>query len=246
MLTSTILLASLGGFISFLSTLIGVLLTLTAWSSQKYLKLKFSMDFALGLMLSAVAFSLVGPAFKESLHEDLLLPLLGGFVGGAALIYLIKHFIERKQHDSSQSSSQLLLALALIIHNFPEGLASGASSAGLSFQAALPILSSIALQNVPEGLLMVLCLKGIGWSQRASFWGGVTSGVVELIGGVVAGLTLSLTTNALPMIFMVAGGAMFTSVTIELLEKGSLPVILRKPEFVLGLASVPLINLVLS
>lgn len=245
-MTSVLWLGILGGLISLASTSFGALLSLTPTKSGPFEKFKFSIDFALGLMLSAVAFSLVAPAAQSSLSNPKLFFIsILGFVFGGVVIYGLKSFIERREKDSVVSSSQLVLALALIVHNFPEGLASGASLAGLELKSAVPILTSISIQNIPEGLLMVLCLKGMGWNMRKSFLGGIFSGVVELIGGVIAGLLLSQVTQALPVILMMAGGAMFTSVVIELKERGHVLSRIRQPQFALGLLVLPLISLIL-
>lgn len=243
-MASTMVLASLGGLISFLSTGFGALLSLKSLQAPRFARFKFSIDFALGLMLSAVAFSLVGPAATQSLSRPGLLVIsLMGFAMGGFAIYALKTIIERRQKESSiATSSQLVLAIALIAHNLPEGLASGASLAGLSLNAAAPILTSISLQNVPEGLLMVLCLRGMGWTRARSLTGGFVSGLVEMIGGVFAGIALSWTTEALPFLLMMAGGAMFVSVAIEIREKGNFRSQFRKPEFALGLLSIPLLN----
>ena len=249
-MTSVLMLGLLGGLISFASTSFGALLSLTPTKSGPFEIFKFSIDFALGLMLSAVAFSLVAPAAQSSLNNPQLFAIsIMGFVFGGVLIYGLKRFIEKREHVNTEakqvSSSQLVLALALIVHNFPEGLASGASLAGLNINAAVPILTSISIQNIPEGLLMVLCLKGMGWNMKKSFLGGIFSGVVELIGGVIAGLLLTLVTQALPVILMMAGGAMFTSVVIELKEQGHFLQRIKQPQFALGLLTLPLLTLML-
>lgn len=248
---TTLQLASLGGLISFLSTSAGALLSQTPWRAPQFMKFKFSIDFALGLMLSAVAFSLVRPATASALNQPGLLALdFIGFVSGGLVIYSLKALIESKEAKNLSgplaSSSQLILALALIIHNFPEGLASGAALAGLNLQAATSILTSISIQNIPEGLLMVLCLKAMGWTPARALLGGIISGLVELAGGVVAGFALAWTSQALPVILMVAGGAMFTSVVIEIIQKGSFLAQIRKPEFAVGMLSVPLLNLLIG
>lgn len=247
---SVLWLGFLGGLISFASTAVGAVLSLMRWKASPFTKFKLSIDFALGLMLSAVAFSLVAPAAQNSLNNPKLFMLsLLGFAVGGALIYGLKIFIERREKTGVQksqvSSSQLVLALALIVHNFPEGLASGASLAGLDLHAAIPILTSISIQNIPEGLLMVLCLKGMGWSLQKSFIGGLVSGLVELVGGVVAGLLLSQVNQSLPIILMMAGGAMFTSVMIELKEHNNLFERIKHPQFAMGLIMLPLLMLLI-
>jgi hypothetical protein len=45
---------------------------------------------------------------------------------------------------------------------------------------------------------------------------------------------------------MAAGGAMFVSVAIEIMEKGKPAHLLRKLEFAVGLLSIPILNLIFS
>lgn len=242
-MSETFLYATLGGFISFVSTAAGALLSFSRLKGFKLFRFKFSIDFALGLMLSAVAFSLVGPTTAQVLNKPFLLMInILGFILGGAIIYLLKGIIERYQRSNLTSSTQLLLALALIVHNFPEGMASGAAMAGLDTSASSSILLSISLQNIPEGLLMVLCLKSMGWSQQRALIGGLASGGVELLGGIGSGVALSFIQNALPVLLMIAGGAMFTSVAIELKEKGKILSHVRKPEFAMGVLTIPALN----
>lgn len=242
---SVLELAAIGGLVSFATTAVGSLLYLTTYRLKKFTNIKFSIDFALGLMLSAVAFSLVGPVATQSLNKpQLLMTNLFGFALGGIAIYGLKLFIDsrNKSANNKTESGQLVLALALLVHNFPEGLASGAAMAGLDFSAALPILSSISLQNLPEGLLMVLALKAMGWKDRHALLGGVASGAVELIGGVLSGFALKASSQALPFLLMLAGGAMFTSVMIELMQKKNVKSVFFKPEFAVGLLTIPLLN----
>lgn len=92
---------------------------------------------------------------------------------------------------------------------------------------------------------MVLCLKGMGWKPSHALMGGIASGVMELLGGIFSGVALSVALEALPIILMLAGGAMFTSVMIELTEKGNVLSHLKHPQFAMGFALVPLFNLML-
>lgn len=242
----TLWLAMLGGLVCFASTAGGSLLSLGSWKGFSFLPFRFSIDFALGLMLSAVAFTLVGPVAVESAGQPALLrEALAGFMGGAFLIAFLKVAIDRLQTAKGERrSSELLLALALMVHNFPEGLASGASMAGLDLKSSLPILGSISLQNVPEGMLMVVCLRALGWNPRNALLGGLASGLVELAGGIAAGFAMSWTASALPVLLMMAGGAMLTSVLLEMAEKGNFLRQLKRPEFAMGLLAVPLLQII--
>lgn len=241
----TLTLAALGGLISFLSTSIGAVLSQHKWKANKFSRFKPSIDFALGLMISAVAFSLIVPAAEQTYRNPGLFGVtFSGFALGGLAILALKFVIDRSGSETHVPSSKLVLALALIIHNFPEGMASGAALAGLDLKAAVPLLSSISLQNIPEGLLMVVALKAMGWSNRRALLGGLFSGLVEWGGALIAGFALNWTAGSLPFILMLAGGAMLISVGVELRERGATFRTLIKPEFALGLTLVPLLNLV--
>jgi ZIP family zinc transporter len=107
---------------------------------------------------------------------------------------------------------------------------------------ARTVLSSIALQNIPEGLLMVACLRALGVSTVWAFAGGVGSGVIELFGGMGAGILLNGSAAVLPFLLATAGGAMLTSVILELKEGASAKNRIWSSRFAMGLMTIPLLN----
>lgn len=242
---SVLLLASIGGLVSFASTSFGALLSLFSHRKEASTRWNLSIDFALGLMVSASAFSLIGPAAMEaessgySIGSILLIAVLGmGFV------YLLKMMVQALKTEAKIKTSHLILASVLMLHNFPEGLASGSALAGLDLTRAISILGGISIQNIPEGLLMVVCLRLMGWSKGASLLGGIGSGLVELTGGVLAGVLLQTVSGTLPALLSFAGGSMMASVMIEIFEseKPALQV-LKSKQFALGLLALPLFQL---
>lgn len=179
---SALALGTIGGFVSFASTSIGALLSQISRRKEGSTTWNLSIHFALGLMISASAFSLIGPAAlgaKNSGHS--VWSILAIALIGAAFVYLLKFQIQKLQTQSVQKTNHLILAAVLMLHNFPEGLASGSALAGLNLENALPILGGISIQNVPEGLLMVVCLQALGWSNSAALLGGIASARPEPI-----------------------------------------------------------------
>lgn len=245
---SVLMLATIGGFVSFASTSLGAVLSLfssyfarTPSTSNRW---NFSIDFALGLMVSASAFTLIGPAAFDAQAKGLsVLAILSTAVLGMIFVVFMKRQIERFKTSAEFNTNHLLLASVLMLHNFPEGLASGSALAGLSFKAALPILSGISIQNIPEGLLMVVCLKAMHWSKRNAFLGGIGSGVVELFGGVLAGILLGLVTGILPFLLAFAGGSMMASVLVEIFEREQPTLhVIKSTQFILGLIALPVLQ----
>lgn len=51
-----------------------------------------------------------------------------------------------------------MFVIAITIHNFPEGMATGVGFGGDSIANGLPIAIGIGLQNMPEGLAVALSL----------------------------------------------------------------------------------------
>jgi len=112
----------------------------------------------------------------------------------------------------------LFTALAIGIHNFPEGLA--------TFTAALndptlgiPIAVAIAIHNIPEGIAVSLPLRREGMSPFKSFWYGQLSAIVEPIGGVIGVSMVLLSKALLPYALSFAAGAMIFVVIEELIPE---------------------------
>lgn len=237
-----IMLATVGGLISFASTSFGSALAMLKLPGQRFASWRLPMDFALGLMISAVAFSLVGPAAIEAFGDwQRFAPIGFGFYAGILLIVALHRLMHRFEGAKGQQG-QLLLAIVLMVHNFPEGLASGAALVGLDSVQARTVLSSIALQNIPEGLLMVACLRSLGMAPMWALAGGIGSGLIELGGGMGAGVLLHGRADILPFILATAGGAMLTSVLMELKAGASVKKRIWSSRFAMGLMTIPLMN----
>lgn len=233
-------LAFIGGLISATTTSLGSFLAPLFTKIEKLRKCHLSMDFALGVMLSAVAFSLVGPEILK--RTNLTFTLTGLFVGMVFILIthkLISSFQQKKVH-----SGKILLISALIFHNFPEGMGAGASLAGMSLEQAIPLQIAISIQNIAEGLLLTLLLQGLGLSLFWAVVGGIASGILELSGAVGAGLLLEHTQSYLPFLLSLAGGAMMMSVLLEVIESYSLGKKLQRSQFAWGLATIPITNII--
>ncbi len=121
-----------------------------------------------------------------------------------------------------------MLALAVTIHNLPEGMAVGVVLAGaeqgasnITLASAVAVSLGIAIQNVPEGAIISMPLRAEGNSRWRSFMLGSLSGVVEPIGGLAVVLLASLLTPLLPYLLAFAAGAMFYVVIEELIPETS-------------------------
>jgi|GEM_PF-1230698 len=247
-MSSLIFLAMLGGLNSLTSTSAGAFLTPWLSRSSSMEGLRSSVDFALGVMLSAVAFSLIGPNLLDAFHNPALLMLVvGGFTTGVLFLLSGHALVERSSRSlrlrhGPGGTARLMFAAAIILHNFPEGMGAGSSMAGTRFSEALVLQVGLAIQNVAEGALLVLCFQSMGWSIRKAIIGSILSGVVEFFGAMTGGIALEWTMRALPFCLALAGGAMLMSVMMEYRERAREGFPVGAMRLLIGMASIPVLN----
>ncbi len=143
------------------------------------------------------------PSF-ENPHEISHLRQIGG--GG------------RKHSPEKLLRTGLFSALAIGIHNFPEGLATfmGAmtdSSLGISIAVA------IAIHNIPEGIAVSIPIYFATGSRRKAFWLSLLSGLAEPVGAVAGFFLLKQFFNHLTfgLVFAAVAGIMIYISLDELL-----------------------------
>ena len=196
--------------------------------------LDIMLGFAAGVMIAASYWSLLAPALEMSAHLGRLacLPVALGFLAGAGALRLVDlvvphiHMMENvADGPASKLPRSVLLALAITLHNIPEGLAVGvafgavgsAPEAGLA--GALTLMLGIGLQNLPEGLAVSVPLLREGFSRRKAFFWGQLSAVVEPIAAVLGALAVSVAAPVLPFALAFAAGAMIFVVVEEVIPE---------------------------
>lgn len=99
----------------------------------------------------------------------------------------------------------LFTALAIGIHNFPEGLATF-TAALTSPELGIAIAVAIAIHNIPEGIAVSVPVYFATGSKRKAFWLSFSSGLAEPIGALVGFLIL------MPFMGPVMFGVLFAAV----------------------------------
>jgi len=179
------------------------------------------LGFSAGIMLAATFFSLLVPAIDLG---GVWVAVLGIILGAVAL-HLVDRFIPHfhpalgAEGPSSRLSRVWLFALAITIHNFPEGLAVGVSFGSGYVAAGLVVAMAIGLQNMPEGLAVALPLLREGYSRRRSLWYGTLTGLVEPVGGILGVALVSVFHPILPWALAFAAGAMIFVVSDEIIPE---------------------------
>lgn len=189
---------------------------------------KTLLGFASGVMVAAGVWSLLIPSIDMA--GESIIPAAVGFLSGVAFLLLIDELTphlhvgtQKTEGLRSRLSRTAMLALAVTIHNLPEGMAVGVvfagESHGLTLSAAFAVSIGIALQNIPEGAIISMPMYAEGNSRMKSFLIGSLSGVVEPIGSVAILLLAGALGVALPYLLAFAAGAMMYVVVEELIPE---------------------------
>ena len=227
----------IGLLIPLLGTMIGAAFVFLMKDEMSPRVQKSLLGFASGVMVAASVWSLLIPAMEMEADEGkwAVLPAAGGFLLGIGFLLLLDELTphlhigtEKPEGLRSRLSRTAMLALAVTIHNLPEGMAVGVVFAGaeggiggLSLASALAVSIGIAIQNIPEGAIISMPMRAEGNSRWRSFIIGSLSGAVEPVGALAVVLLASLITPALPYFLAFAAGAMFYVVVEELIPEAS-------------------------
>lgn len=227
----------LGLMIPFLGTVAGASCVLFMRNSLNLLVEKVLLGFASGVMVAASVWSLLIPAIEmsEGYGEWAFVPAALGFAIGILFLYgldkLIPHLHlggEKPEGIKSGLTKTAMLALAVTLHNIPEGMAVGVVFAGvisgnqeITMAGAYALAVGIAIQNFPEGAIISMPMKSNGTGKRKAFLYGVLSGVVEPIGAFFTILVTGAIEKALPFLLAFAAGAMLFVVVEELIPEAS-------------------------
>jgi len=213
-------LGSVASLLAGLATGAGALLVLFTRKVSDRL-LDIMLGFSAGIMLAATFFSLLIPAIDLG---GVWIAVFGIILGAVAL-HLADRFIPHvhpalgAEGPSSRLSRVWLFALAITIHNFPEGLAVGVSFGSGDVKAGLVVSMAIGLQNMPEGLAVALPLLREGYSRRRSLWYGTLTGLVEPVGGLLGVALVSIFHPILPWALAFAAGAMLFVISDEIIPE---------------------------
>ena len=219
----------IGLLIPLLGTMLGSAFVFLMKDEMSARVQKSLLGFASGVMVAASVWSLLIPSMEMEADSGkwAVLPAAIGFLLGMGFLLLIDELTphlhigtDKPEGPRSQLSRTAMLALAVTIHNLPEGMAVGVVFAGaengvahISLASAVAVSLGIAIQNVP--------MRAAGNSRWRSFLLGSLSGAVEPIGAIAVLLLASLLTPVLPYMLAFAAGAMFYVVVEELIPEAS-------------------------
>ena len=192
--------------------------------------------FGAGVMIAASFFSLLLPGIELTISLNQITWIITGlgFLVGCCFILLIDILLPHLHQGQTEPEGiksninrKILLILAIVVHNIPEGMAIGVSFAsanlgidGVTTMSAVLLAIGIGLQNFPEGTAVSLPLVSDGMSKRKAFFYGQLTGIVEPIGALLGYALAYIVRSILPFILSFAAGAMIYVVVEELIPSG--------------------------
>jgi ZIP family zinc transporter len=185
------------------------------------------LSFAAGVMLAAAVLGLILPSLEYGGKFGILITVVGIFAGALCLNLidkLVPHLhklvgADIEPHQNTNLSKVLLFVTAIAIHNLPEGIAAGVGFGSGDTAGALIIAGGIALQNIPEGMVIIGPMLAAGVSPRKTFVCAMITGLVEVIGTLIGYLAVSVSTAILPFALAFAGGTMLYVISDEMIPE---------------------------
>ena len=187
------------------------------------------LSFAAGVMLAVVCLDLVPDAIENSRTTLVLTGTAFGFL----LVFLLNdltfrfHIIEKDEADISERRlfiGGIVTAVALALHNFPEGMVIGASFIryGADYRFTLSqtaVAAVIGLHNIPEGMAMAVPLASGGMRKSAAAAITALAGAPTVLGALAGYFLGTLSPLWLSLSLSLASGAMLYVVFGELLPE---------------------------
>lgn len=187
-----------------MSTLIGGFITF--FVKRDNLKaLSVGLGFSAGVMIYVSLGELMeeAPQMLSAFYDTVPAKALGflGFLAGIVIAVAIDYFIPdhiesdflnksaRVQQRRKIQRAGFITALAVTLHNFPEGIATFLVSSQ-DIRLGIPVAIAIAIHNIPEGIAIALPIFHATGKKRLAILYSFVSGISEPIGGLIGVLLL--------------------------------------------------------
>lgn len=185
---------------------------------------------AAGVMLAASVIGLILPSLDYGSGALGLPVTVAGIFCGALCLSLLDRLVphlhrlsgadqEAHPDQTARLNKVLLFVMAIAIHNLPEGIAAGVGFGTGDTGAALVIAGGIALQNIPEGMVIIAPMLAAGMRPGRTFAIALMTGAVEVAGTLLGYFAVSLSSAILPFALAFAGGTMLYVISDEMIPE---------------------------
>lgn len=233
--TNALWIALLMTAIAGMGTGIGALMSLLPIAREAKF-LSGALGFSAGVMLYVSFLDLMPQALNElsGIYTEKtaqFYTLLAFFIG-IGLIALIDFLVPEKNNPHEYSHTEenvpsrskrtgIMLALAIGIHNFPEGIATFISSLD-GMTVAIPIVIAIMLHNIPEGIAVSVPIYNATGSHRKAIVWSIISGLAEPLGAIIGVIFLMpLWSPALDAVLLAGVAGVMVYISVDELLPGA-------------------------
>ena len=193
---------------------------------------KFSdavLGFAAGIMLCAALVGLILPAVETGGASGVWIAA-AGILAGALFLNALDRFtphlhhlagVDTEKHQANKAviDKVMLFVMAIAIHNLPEGLAAGVAFGSGDAGSGLSVAIGIALQNIPEGMIIISPLLMAGVGRGRTFLIAAFTGLIEVIGTMIGFFAVQVASVILPFALAFAGGTMLYVISDEMIPE---------------------------
>jgi ZIP family zinc transporter len=189
------------------------------------------LGFGAGVMAAAASFSLILPGIAAG--ADVLgsrpagaILVAAGLVLGALFLLLADKVVPHEHVQLGRHGPEWvhlrrvwLMVFAIALHNFPEGMAIGVGFSGSDLSVGIPLTAAIAIQDIPEGLVVAVALRTVAYAPWQAAAAGALTGLAEPLGAIVG---VALTSGFAPLYpagLGFAAGAMIWVVSHEIIPE---------------------------
>ena len=166
---------AIGLLIPFLGTTLGSAMVFLMKDKINPKVQKLLLGFAAGVMIAASIWSLIIPSIDMAEEQGIIswLPAAIGFILGIGFLLLLDSIIPHLHLNSKKPEgikaklkNEIMMVLAVTLHNIPEGMAEGivfagmlVPDSGITVASAFVLATGLAIQNFPEGAIISMPLK---------------------------------------------------------------------------------------
>ncbi len=208
--------------IAGLSTILGSLVVFLKFKDKHINKfITLSLAFSLSIMLGISITDLIPESttillLKFGISRGIIYSLISFIIGVIIIKYLHK-LMNNMAKNNDLYKLGILNMIALILHNFPEGIATFMSSYK-DIALGLKLGLAITFHNIPEGICIAVPIYYATKSKRKAIYKTFLSGIAEPMGALIAYIFLSkyITDSLISIILLLVAGIMI-SLAIEVI-----------------------------
>lgn len=211
--------------IAGLSTVLGGLVVFFKFKKENIDKfITFALSFSLAVMIGISVTDLIPEATyillsNKGIGKGIVFSFVF-FLVGVMLVKVLNSLMKKETNKNDLYKLGILNMLALILHNFPEGIATFMSAykdTALGIKLGLAIM----FHNIPEGISIAVPIYYATNSKKNAILKTFLSGIAEPIGAILAYLFLSkyITNSLISIVLILVGGIMITLAIEVILPK---------------------------